>query len=84
MTISTHSDNASRSFLATLRDDLRQQRQARREYRTLVRDLASYTSRSDIDDLMAIVDRESGPEAETIREILNQNRQAHHRRPLAS
>ncbi len=84
MTISTHSDNSGRSFLATLRDDLRQQRQARREYRTLVRDLSSYTSRSDIDDLMAIVDRESGPEAETIREILNQNRQAQHRRPLAS
>lgn len=88
MNISTHNHTDTtttrRPFLATVRDELRQRRLARREYRDLARELASYTSRSDINDLMAVLDREAGPEADRIRQILNQNLQARHSGLLAS
>lgn len=84
MSTSTHPDSTNRSFLATVRDELREQRQARRQHRALVRELSGYTSRSEIDDLMAILDHETGPEAEKMREILNQNLRSRHGRPLAS
>lgn len=88
MKTSTTNDTtaARRSFpaLADVRDELRERRLARREYRALERDLASYTSRSDVDDLMAVLDHQNGPEAEQIREILNRNVRARQSHPIAS
>jgi hypothetical protein len=85
-TSTTNDTTARRSFpvLAGVRDELRERRAARREYRALERDLASYTSRSDVDDLLAVLDRQNGPEAERIREILNRNVTARQSHPLAS
>lgn len=88
MKTSTTNDTtaARRSFpaLAGVRDELRERRLARREHRALERDLASYTSRSDVDDLMAVLDHQNGPEAEHIREILNRNVRARQSHPIAS
>jgi hypothetical protein len=70
------SDTSTRRPLrafAAVRDELRELREARRQYRALERELATYTTRSDVDDLMAALDREGGPEADQIREILNRN-----------
>jgi hypothetical protein len=74
--------------LAAVRDELRGRRQARAAYRALERDLASYNTRSDVDDLLAAVDNDQSPEAARIRAILARNmaRQADTitRHPLAS
>ena len=57
-----------------LRDELRDRRQARVAYRKLERDLAAYRTPSDIDDLLAAVDRQGDSlEAERIRAILAAN-----------
>jgi hypothetical protein len=65
---------------ATIRDELRERREARREYRALARDLATYTTRSEVDDLLALVGDENTVEAQQIRRILAQNLQGHDRR----
>ena len=71
--------------LATVRDDLRVRRAARREQRELVRELATYSTRAEVDDLLAVIDRHESVEAEEIRTILTRNLQNNHvRRPLAS
>ena len=71
-TISTTARRPMRA-LASVRDDLRQRRQAREHYRALSRELASYTSASDVNDLLGLISKETGPEAEQIREILSHN-----------
>ncbi len=60
---------------ATVRDELRERRQARAEYRSLERDLASYVTRAEVDDLLASVGPTEGPDAERIRLILARNLQ---------
>jgi hypothetical protein len=62
-----------RRVLAAVRDDLRERRQARREYRDLAHELASYTNRAEIDDLLAALDNDHSAEAVQIRSILNRN-----------
>ena len=59
--------------LTSVRDDLRERRQARAEYRALERDLASYTTHAQVDDLLAAIRDEDSLEAETIRAILGRN-----------
>jgi hypothetical protein len=59
--------------LSSVRDDLRERRQARAEYRALERDLASYTTHAQVDDLLAAIRDEDSLEAETIRAILGRN-----------
>ena len=56
-----------------VRDDLRERRAARREHRALVQDLASYTTRSDVDDLLAAFKDQDTTEARQIRGILAEN-----------
>lgn len=73
-----------RPFAVAVRDELRERRDARREYRALSRELASYTTRSDVDDLLAAVDRQGSPGGEQIREILNRNVLARTSHSLAS
>ena len=59
--------------LSSVRDDLRERRQARAEYRALERDLASYTTHAQVEDLLAAIRGEDSFEAETIRAILGRN-----------
>jgi hypothetical protein len=54
----------------TLRGHFQHARQAHATRRTLVRELGTYTSQSDLDDLHAILDRYSDRETAKIRRIL--------------
>lgn len=54
---------------------LRERRQARADHRSLERDLASYTTRSDVDDLLAALRDSESADAERIRTILARNLQ---------
>jgi hypothetical protein len=63
-----------RRILADARDELRQRRQARADYRTLERELASYATQAEVDDLLASLSRYDDPEAEMARDILTRNR----------
>ena len=58
------------ALLAVLRDQLEHSWQARATRRALERELATYTSQSDLDDLHAILDRHSDHETAEIRRIL--------------
>jgi hypothetical protein len=53
-----------------VRDELRDARAARAARKALVRDLATYTSQADLNDLGAILDRHSEEETADIRRIL--------------
>jgi hypothetical protein len=53
-----------------LRDQLEHSRQARATRRALERELETYTSQSDLDDLHAILDRHADYETAEIRRIL--------------
>ena len=66
---------SGRTRLAGLREELRARRQAGVDYRNLERALASYRTPSEINDLLAAVDRrgDDSPQAEQIRGILATN-----------
>ena len=51
---------------------LDERRERRRATRALRRDLSTYTTRADIDDLLAALDRHEGPQVQAIRSILNE------------
>jgi hypothetical protein len=74
-TATTNSTTATRSrkVLAAVRDELRERRQARRDYRALASELASYNTRSDVDDLLATLENDRSIEATQIRTILMRN-----------
>jgi hypothetical protein len=55
---------------ATIRGEVRHARAVRAERKSLERDLASYTSEADLNDLDAILDRHSDEETRDIRRIL--------------
>ena len=78
MNTSTHR-SAQRSStmqrLATVRDDLRERRQARSAQRTLRQELAAYTTPAEIDDLLGSLRGQDGPGADEIRDLLTRNRQ---------
>jgi hypothetical protein len=59
-----------------IRDQFRTARAARAERRSLERDLASYTSPSDLNDLAAMLDRHTDEETAQIRDILAERRAA--------
>ncbi len=58
------------SLWATVRTQLRESRDAHTARMMLERELASYNSQSDLDDLHAILDRYSEQETRDIRRIL--------------
>jgi hypothetical protein len=62
--------------LAAIRRDFRGDRAARAERRTLQRELSSYTSQADLNDLEAILDRHSDEETADIRRFLASRRVA--------
>ena len=55
---------------SNVRDELREARAARAARKALERDLATYTSEADLNDLGAILDRHSAEETADIRRIL--------------
>ena len=57
-----------------LRDELADRRRRRRADAQLRRELASFTSPSEVDDMLAIFAGHDGPEAERVRGILLANR----------
>src|SRR5215204_3554023 len=68
----------------TIRDELRERREAREALRKLRADLEHYRTPAEIDDLLASVDEEDTPEAELIRGILSENLRAYHSRQAVS
>jgi hypothetical protein len=59
---------------ATVRDQLRDRRQAHAARKSLARELAAYTSQSDLNDLDAILVRYSDTDTAVIRGILADHR----------
>jgi len=62
----------------TVKDELRARREARAHLNRLRADLDHYRTPADIDDLLASVDAQEGPEAELIRSVLSDNLQRYH------
>jgi hypothetical protein len=55
------------------RNELSERRQERAQYRALQRELASYTTRGDVDDLLGTIEDQEGAEVDMIRSILANN-----------
>jgi len=70
MSIST----SIRERMTTIRNQVREHRQERAEHRALERELASFRTPRDIDELLALMADQEGPEAERIRDILLDHR----------
>ncbi|MFN8079660.1 MAG: hypothetical protein U0Q19_08835 [Kineosporiaceae bacterium] len=64
----------------TALDELRERRAARAADRQLRRELAAYDTPAAIADLMAVVDRADGPQADEIRGVLAHNLLEYNRR----
>ena len=62
-----------RERMTTIRDQARERRQERAHHLTLQRELASYRTPSEIDELLAVLGEHEGPEAQQVRNILLQN-----------
>ena len=63
-----------RDRMTTLRDERRERREARAHYRALQRELASFRTPREIDDLLGVIANQDGPQAQQIRDILTDNR----------
>jgi hypothetical protein len=59
--------------MTTIRTQVRERRQERAEHRALERELASYRTPSEIDELLVVLGHHEGPEAQEVRNILLQN-----------
>lgn len=68
-------------FATGLRDELRDRRQARVARRTMMRELAAYSTPAQVDDLLAAMHNQEGPETEAIRRVLTSN--LHQRRSFS-
>jgi hypothetical protein len=73
-----------RRVLVTLRDELRERRRVRASYRDLERSLSVYSTRSEVDDLLATIAHQDGPDAQRVRRILSRNLQHQATHRLAS
>ena len=62
-----------RERITTLRDELRERRNARAQYRALQRELSTYRTPREIDDLLGVLANQEGSDAEQIRDILLAN-----------
>ena len=74
----------TRQLLSTVRDDLRERRQVRAQQRVLQRELATYSTHTEVDDLLASLSRDDGVEAERMRTMLTRNIQHAQRTSIAS
>ena len=62
-----------RERITTIRDELRERRAARAAHETLKRELASYQTAREVNDLLGVIADQEGPEAHQIRDILLDN-----------
>jgi hypothetical protein len=60
-------------LITTTRENVRRDREARSSYQSLRRELASYGTQRDVDDLLGSIANEEGPEAQQVREVLLDN-----------
>lgn len=70
----------TRNAWTTLVSQVRAHARARARVRLLERDLAAFTTPSEIEDLLAAADRTEGPETELVRSILTTNLMAYYER----
>ena len=68
----------------TVKDELRERREARAALNKLRADLEHYRTPAEIDDLLASVDTQDTPEAEMIRGILSENLRSYYSRRAVS
>jgi hypothetical protein len=66
------------------RDELSERRRVRAEYRVLQRQLASYTTRAEVGDLLGTIEGQQGAEVDMIRNILTNNLMQQRNHALAS
>ena len=59
--------------VTAIRSQVRERRQERAEHRALERELASYRTPSEIDELLVVLEPHEGPEVQEVRDILLQN-----------
>ncbi len=59
--------------VTAIRSQVRERREERAEHRALQRELASYRTPSEIDELLSVLGHHEGPEAQEVRDILLQN-----------
>ncbi|MEO5652551.1 MAG: hypothetical protein ABIN79_13350 [Marmoricola sp.] len=78
------SPSRTRQLIATVRDDLRDRRRARTQGRNLERDLATYSTPSDVNDLLATIASDGSAEAERMRSMLARNMRHYQRVSVAS
>lgn len=64
-------------LVATVRDELRDRRQARAARRTFERELASYTTEADVNDILGATQGQDNTDADHIREIVLRNQLRH-------
>ena len=62
-----------RERVTTLREQVRERRQERAEHLALERELASYRTPSEVDELLSLMADQDGRDAERIRNILLDN-----------
>ena len=62
-----------KALAAARRENVRIDREARAAYQSLQRELASFRSPHEIDDLLGSIRDEEGPEAQQVRDILLNN-----------
>jgi hypothetical protein len=70
--------------VSALRDELAARRRARVARVDLRRQLASYTTPREVDDLLAVIGEREGREADTMRRLLTQTLHRDDRLPFAS
>jgi len=70
--------------LASVRDELRERRQQRAARRVLERELASYNTPAQIDDLLGVLAGQEGNDAQEIRDIVLRNELRHGLQRFAS
>jgi len=64
-------------LVATVRDDLRERREARAARRLLERELTSYSTPAEISDLLGSLHGQDGEAAEAVRDIVLRNQLRH-------
>jgi hypothetical protein len=70
---STTSRVRARQLWTVARNELSERRHVRTQYRVLQRELSSYTTRAEVDDLLGTIEGQQGVEVDMIRSILANN-----------
>ena len=71
--MNTTSVSPVRKLLNTIHDELRKRHEAHVAYEALRRDLGSYSTAREVDDLLGVIRDQDGPEAQQIRDLLLDN-----------